>query len=274
MRSFLGIIGLVFFCSNAFSQNVTRSKYDCLYEYSVKSEKGDTDVLSTILQLGDSYARFMDYSAFQLDSVAQIPNVPEEVLKEKEMQMVKNDMFFDQTIYQNSPKNLISVHSMITPNYYTYQEDKNKISWSLTEETDHICGYLCKKAMGEYGGRSWIVWYTPEIPVPFGPWKLSGLPGLIMAAFDSENIHHFTAIQFREGSTPITSPNYPNEISTSREKFIKTKNLFEKNPMSNIPKESISDITVRKSDNGKGLIFINGVQLRLRPNGYTPLELE
>ena len=44
--------------------------------------------------------------------------------------------------------------------------------------------------------------------------------------------------------------------------------------MTNIPLESISDMTVQKDEEGKSSILINGVQLRIRPNGYTPLELE
>ena len=44
--------------------------------------------------------------------------------------------------------------------------------------------------------------------------------------------------------------------------------------MNNIPIESISNMTVIKDDAGGSSILVNGVQIRLRPNGYTPLELE
>ena len=63
-------------------------------------------------------------------------------------------------------------------------------------------------------------------------------------------------------------------MKTERDKFIKSKNKYEENPMNNIPIESISNMTVIKDDAGGSSILVNGVQIRLRPNGYTPLELE
>lgn len=95
-----------------------------------------------------------------------------------------------------------------------------------------------------------------------------------MLAHDTENIHRFEAITFRKGTLPIALPDIPNIVTVERDKFIKSKNKFEEDPMTNIPLESISDMTVQKDEEGKSSILINGVQLRIRPNGYTPLELE
>lgn len=45
-----------------------------------------------------------------------------------------------------------------------------------------IGGFTCEKAVGHYRGRDYEVWYAPDIPIPSGPFKLGGLPGLIMEA--------------------------------------------------------------------------------------------
>lgn len=190
------------------------------------------------------------------------------------MREMRNSLFFDQTVLQNRPQGEMSVYSVIPPDNYMYKEKFRPIQWSLGNETDTVCGYVCKKATGEYGGRKWIVWYAPEIPTTFGPWKFCGLPGLVMLAYDTENIHRFEAITFRKGTLPIALPDIPNIVTVERGKFIKSKNKFEENPMGNIPPESISEMVVQKDEKGKGSSLINGVQLRLRPNGYTPLELE
>ena len=44
--------------------------------------------------------------------------------------------------------------------------------------------------------------------------------------------------------------------------------------MANLPPEALSDMTIRKREGGGKSIFVNGVQLRMRANGYTPLEVE
>lgn len=46
--------------------------------------------------------------------------------------------------------------------------------------------------------------------------------------------------------------------------------------MKNLPIEAISEMEVRKFGEGvkDGSISINGVPLRLHPNGYVPLELQ
>jgi len=51
-------------------------------------------------------------------------------------------------------------------------------------------------------------------------------------------------------------------------------NSFEENPMANLPPESIADMVVMKGDSGGSSILINGMQLRLRENGYIPIEKE
>lgn len=248
-------------------------EYECIYEYQVKNDKGSSDATSTILQIGRNTATFSDYTAFQRDSAIACKASESDIQKFKAQEM-RNDMFFDQSVLQNVPKGKTTVYSVITPNYYSYTEASLPINWIFTEETDTVCGYSCQKATGEYGGRTWTVWYSTEIPVPFGPWKLCGLPGLVLAAKDSEGIHQFTAITFRKSNVPMNIKPYANTIKTSREQFIKAKNKFEQNPMGNIPAESISEMTIERYEDGGHRALINGVVLRMRPNGYVPLELK
>ena len=259
---------------SAQQSNTFTTDYECLYEYKVTNSKSITDTYTTILQIGRDCSSFMDYTAFQSDSVNASPHASDEDIKKYQMQKMKNSLFFDQTVLQNHPQGEMSVYSVIPPDYYMYKEKLRPIQWSLGNETDTVCGYVCKKATGEYGGRKWVVWYSPEIPTPYGPWKFCGLPGLVMLAHDTENIHRFEAITFRKGTLPIAVPDIPNMVTVERNKFVKSKNRFEEDPMNNIPLESISDMTVQKDEEGKSSILINGVQLRIRPNGYTPLELK
>ena len=72
---------------------------------------------------------------------------------------------------------------------YIGEEQMAMPDWTLHEDTATISGYLCKRATTHYRGRDWEVYYTSEIPLNRGPWKLWGLPGLITRATDAD--HHF-----------------------------------------------------------------------------------
>ncbi|MDM1071282.1 GLPGLI family protein [Empedobacter brevis] len=56
------------------------------------------------------------------------------------------------------------------------------VKWTLVDESKQIDGFSCKKAITNFRGRNWEVWYTPDIPMYYGPWKFYGLPGLIVSA--------------------------------------------------------------------------------------------
>lgn len=278
MRQLSILIVILFFAIGSKAQQA--ALYECIYKYDVQGKnKSGTSFLETyhgILQIGTTIAKFFDYSSFGVDSLTCQENIDEKLLEQYKLREMKNEYYFDQTVYQNYPTGKMTILSVITPDYYIYEEPLDPIEWSLSEETDTICGYRCKKATGEYGGRKWTAWYTAEIPVQFGPWKFTGLPGLILAAFDSEKIHQFSAISFRKATSPITSIPRINLIRTTREQFVKAKNRFEEDPMNNLPVEAISEMNIHKFGDGPNdkSAFINGVQLRLRPNGYTPLEIQ
>lgn len=71
---------------------------------------------------------------------------------------------------------------------YVYLEDSLVIpTWVLIDSTKNINKYTCKLAKTKFWGRIYYAWYTPDIPASKGPWKLHGLPGLILYAYDDVN---------------------------------------------------------------------------------------
>jgi GLPGLI family protein len=80
--------------------------------------------------------------------------------------------------------------------------DTLNIVWELIDETKIIQGYTCKKAVCNFKGRKYIAWFTPDIPVNAGPWKLSGLPGLIVEVKDIDKKVHFLMIAIKEVNAP------------------------------------------------------------------------
>lgn len=250
-----------------------RADYECIYEYALKSKAGEL-LYPTILQTAGERALFRDYTAYQLDSIRQQKNVPDSVVEAYRVNIFKSENFFEEEDYEDLSQGTLRVYSPIPPMYYSYEEPLGEIQWETSEEGKELNGYQCYKATGRYGGRLWTVWYAPSIPLPYGPWKLGGLPGLILQAEDSEGIHRFSAIGFRASSVELLTPSYPDAQQTSREKFLKAKVAFEANPMGSIPQEAIREMQIIKRESGASTILINGVQLRRKVDGYIPLEVE
>lgn len=78
------------------------------------------------------------------------------------------------------------------------------IDWEITNETKTIADtYFCRKAIGAFRGRMYTVWFCEDIPVSSGPFKLEGLPGLILEAYDSSD-----EVQFKIKSLSMTKGSY------------------------------------------------------------------
>lgn len=81
----------------------------------------------------------------------------------------------------------------------TVKDSIERIEWQLKEEIKEIGSFLCQKAIGKYRGRMYEVWFTNEIPVPFGPWKLNGLSGLVLEVYESTGAYSITATKIELG---------------------------------------------------------------------------
>jgi GLPGLI family protein len=79
------------------------------------------------------------------------------------------------------------------------KEEKLKAFWKLHSETKKLSNFLCKKATIRFRGRDYIAWYTEQIPVPYGPWKLRNLPGIILEFYDTEKVFHAVANKIKVG---------------------------------------------------------------------------
>lgn len=248
--------------------------YECMYKYTIDCEIQET--YSTVLQIGKDFTRFFDYTAYAVDSLSFAVGATEEE-KARLEEMRRTSMFyFDSEIWQNLPGESMTVVMEVSPNRMAYREDLGSMIWNLEEGNKIICGYTCNKATTSYGGREWTVWYAPEIPSTAGPWKFNGLPGLILAAGDSESLHEFEAISFRKGAIPVVKAEDATLFQTTREKALKAKLTAEKDiAAGRMPGISeVREVSIYKTMDGSNIVYINGVARRPRPNGYQPLELE
>lgn len=255
---------------------------ECIYKYTINapmrndSDKKLTEIYNTILQANASVSKFWDWHSFKKDSIInfspeQLSNDSINKLTWKYNLKVKD--LFVPVILKNYPKEKVTVTDEIVPNDFLYEENKNGYNWLLKDDTLTVCGYLCYKSVCSFGGREWTAWYAPEINISDGPWKLYGLPGLILKAEDSTGTHSFEAVAIRQSTRPIYIAKNKLQIKTGKEQFIKSKNLFEEDPEKSLSMSpQIQDITVLKDF---GTLLIDGKRASINAmRGYCPLELE
>ena len=89
-----------------------------------------------------------------------------------------------------------------------YTEPLGEIQWEISDSTKTVLGYNCVMATANYHGRDWTAWFAPDIPLQEGPWKLIGLPGLILEASESTGQHSFEATGLEASNQEIV-PIYP-----------------------------------------------------------------
>lgn len=89
-------------------------------------------------------------------------------------------------IFKDHINQEIIAHEKLAPNESTHfiYKDTDPMNWELIDEYQAIDDVKCYKAKMEFGGRTWIAWYNPEIPISEGPYKFHGLPGLIFQIED------------------------------------------------------------------------------------------
>lgn len=93
--------------------------------------------------------------------------------------------------------------------YLAYTDSVPAIEWSFNnEDCDTILGYECGKATAEFAGRRYTAWFASEIPLPFGPYKFGGLPGLILKIEDEERQFVWEAVGFQRTNAPIMEYTY------------------------------------------------------------------
>lgn len=166
------------------------------------SEKDDSLSFDDImdLQMGRDYNAFFSRDLRNLD----IKNTKELKSTMQFSIIPENYVGFD--LLFNHKDSLTTVTNRIpyTSQVIEYSELSDSPEWTyIPDETATVMDYHCHVATCNYGGRKWKVYYTNDIPVPYGPWKLNGVKGLILKAEDSENNFIFEAVGLTQKSQPI-----------------------------------------------------------------------
>lgn len=161
-----------------------------------------------ILQIGKNISKCFSYYTFQADSLSKTPNGDkvwneiftrslEDFKKHRDRSRWMNSFVRTRSqtyIYKNYPQGKTTVADVVGSEHVIYEDSLNAQYWQIIDSTKKVLGYTCQKAECDFRGRRWAAWFAPDVPVNDGPWKLGGLPGLIMEAYDRGKQYHFIIV--------------------------------------------------------------------------------
>jgi GLPGLI family protein len=89
------------------------------------------------------------------------------------------------TVYYQFVNNNKLVRKEMMVNAYIVNDVLPAINWHISSDKADFGELHCQKATCHLKGRDYTAWFCPNLPVRVGPWKLNGLPGVIVEAYDA-----------------------------------------------------------------------------------------
>lgn len=212
-----------------------------------------------LLQIGPGgLSKFSSYKNLTVDSLI-MRSSPDQIAQAAMDGKLSNGEFM--TIYKNYPEGRLTHTEKICQDWFRYDEEMPALDWELTDSVTTVLGYECQSARCSFRGREWTVFYTEEIPIMDGPWKLHGLPGLIMKASDKEGHYTFECIGIKsKADRPVTIYKVPFN-KTDRRGYYDAKHRYEVNPYAYYEATTGGHITVTDEAGNP------------QPDAYDPIEL-
>lgn len=181
------------------------------------------------------------------------------------------DLFFDYPA-----TGTLTVVNAIYKKTYTYSEPVPSFEWEITGRTAQVLGYECHEAVADFRGRKWHAWFTYDIPLRYGPWKLGGLPGLILRAEDADSLYTYELIGIQE---PHSESMYKYEIRQAikceREDILRINDMRWQDPVRHATSNGMSGMLPMMRDPNTGKLRKMTTQEYTAYIGYIPQrELE
>lgn len=167
------------------------------YDYTRPLKSGKTATSKMSLLASSAEAKYFNDMSLWVDSLKSTPEGKGkymDILKKACMTMEPDgSVSWDLTkgpvkksytyVFTSPDTETLTVYDKYGEDLGYYTEPLSEMEWTVLEDsTATVLGYECFMAESNYHGRHWKAWFTPEIPLSFGPWKLHGLPGLILKA--------------------------------------------------------------------------------------------
>lgn len=242
-----------------------------LYEYKFVSDSTNRNDVKTELMNLDTTpkgSKFYSYTSYKSDSLMRVDL--EKQLKATGSINIRTDQrkgMVRYTIAKNYSNGNIDFRTRIGMDAFRVAEDR-KISWKISPTKQKIGNCEAQKATTEFAGRKWTAWFCSEIPIQDGPYKFSGLPGLIVKLEDDTHSHVYNLIEIKNLGT-LEPQIYAFEISKEIPlKHDEYKKLFLENrndPAKGMRQISMENgVVINLSNNADNIKFMKEREERLK----------
>lgn len=220
-----------------------------------------------LLQIGpDGLSKFSSYKNLTVDSILMRSSQEQIVNAAVEGKLSTGEFM---TIYKNYPPSKLTHTEKICQDWFRYEEDLPELDWELTDSIATVLGYECHAAKCNFRGREWTALYTEDIPLSDGPWKLHGLPGLIMKATDRDGQYSFECIGIKySADRPITIYKVPFS-QVKRREYYDAKHRYDINPYAYFEATTGGSVSVSDENGNPQLDAYDPIEL---PYDYIELD--
>jgi GLPGLI family protein len=199
--------------------------------YSLKYQRDSTNPnnirnSSMLLFIGRTMSKFVNSANYISDTTTRKFTTEKQIVDYMSNPQ-RQPVAFVYEIYKNYPKGKLTFTDVIPSDMYKYEEDLNLFEWTITNDTATFCSYKAQKATCDFGGRSWIAWFSPDIPYSDGPYKFNGLPGLIVKVYDTRNHYVFELLSLgKPGKSVMIDIEDKDYLVTTKQGFFQAEDSF------------------------------------------------
>jgi GLPGLI family protein len=167
------------------------------------------------------------------------------------------------SFYHFPATNKFCITESVLRKTYLMSDSLPVINWRIMNDSIKRLGNItCKKAVGSFRGRIYEVWFAPDIPLSYGPWKLSGLPGLILEAVDTKKHVEFKFLSLEKLNNSSIAIKLPTNVEvTTIKDFKKLKEAMANDPFTFLQNNMGLQITKPANFKPLSLVDTNPVEI-------------
>lgn len=245
MKNILSFLFIAVFAIANAQETANRFFYELTFK--PKQDSTKIDKVITILDITDkNRSVYQDYTIIAQDSIMKVEiEAMQKAGIMKDLSKLIKQPKISARVYKTYPNMKVQfvekIASGFTPANIGYNEEP-KFNWKILSEKQKIGEYNTQKATTEFGGRKWTAWFSSDIPFQDGPYKFSGLPGLIVKIED-EGKNYSWILQGNKKVNDYTEYSYIENLMQAkggkvselpRDKFEKKFSEFKKDPFATV----------------------------------------